>query len=183
MMFTWLDKLGVRERMALFVATLCVMALLLDYLVVRPVIGKLDGLNLEIESETAQLAYNMRVLQWRDTILKQYEEVSGLVGTATSSAEEADALAAEVDAMARQTRVELPSMGSLTPRKTDVYEEYLVEVRDFEAGMAALLAFLYESVQRPGLLRVSKLTVTPDRAGDRLRGSMLITKVMLTEAK
>jgi len=176
-----LEKLRARERVGLAVAALCILALLTDYLVVRPTVRGLKALDMEIEREDQELAYNLRVLRWQDRIRADFERVEGLIGTSAPSAEELDRMTGDIDDLARETGVDLPSLGTLAPKSHEgIYEEYAVEVKTFDADTKGLLGFLHECVLRPGLMRVSKLALEPDATGTRFKGSMLITKVMLT---
>ena len=61
-----------------------------------------------------------------------------------------------------------------------INEEYIVEIGSFQAKMTDLVRFLHEIRMAPGLMSISKLTVTPekDKRGS-VRGSVVITKIML----
>lgn len=172
-------KLGPRERFALGVALLCAVALLLDFLVVRPVTGMLDSLDTVIVQEEAALAYARSVVQWEDEVAAEYGQISGRLGQAGSTAETIDAIKGEIDELSRGVDLTINSMSHRDPVQTGFIENYSIELGEFEAEVGALLRFVDAVRRSPGMLRVERLNIVPNRSATSARGSMLISKAMI----
>ena len=174
-----LAKLGSREKIGLTIAGVVLLLLVLDALVARPVAEKLKALELEIDETSAELVYNLRVLKWSDRIRAEYVEVSGLLGAPVEPALAMDRLTAEVDTLAQQAGVEVPSMANAAPRESEHLVEYVVDVGEFEAGIDEIVRLLHTIAERPGLLRVPRFVLTPDPDSAVFNGSMLVTRLMV----
>jgi hypothetical protein len=179
MMGAKLDKLGAREKVGLAVAFLCLALVLLDNVVVRPVLRRLQDLDVQIHDEQKGLRDNRRILQWEPSVSAAYERISGMLARTSSEASQSDEMKGEVDALARQAGVAIVSMKDRELQKQEFVEEYAVEIDEFEADITALLSFLHEIQKSPGMLRVVRLNVTPGKSRTTVKGSMLITKAMV----
>jgi hypothetical protein len=177
-----IGKLKTRERVILGLAALVLLALALDMFAVRPVLRALAAMDADIAGAEAVLEANRNILALRESIGTEYAAVKPFLTAGGSPAEEADKMAAEIDALLRGHGIEVPSMGGMRPVEKEAYTVYAVEIKTYECDMAALLRFLYACHESPGLLRVTKMTLAPSPAADgRVQGSMLITKVMTRE--
>ena len=174
-----LDQLGPRERIGLGIAVFCILALLIDRLVVASLLTRFRELDVQIVEAAGNVAYNRRVMKQRDEVAREYETVKGMLGETSSPAATIDAMKGEIDDLARKAGVVLFSMEHRDPEKEEFYQTFLVEVGNFEADMQSLLGFLHELRNRQGMLRVSRLSVGPKKGTELVRGSILITKVMM----
>lgn len=181
MIFSKLNKLATREKLFLAAAAFCILALLMDQLVVKSVVKRFKQFDIDIEKAEKHAFYNESVLQKQDEVTKIYNNIRELLGKVTTPAEETDRMNAEIDDLAGKTGVDCISIGPREPRKTKYsYEEYFVEIGKFETDIQGLLRFLDALRTSPGMLRVLKLKVSPDNKGEgSVKGSMLIAKVMM----
>jgi hypothetical protein len=178
MMGALMERLGVRERIGLSIAGLCVAALLVDVAVVGPLGHQIDALEDGIADVQRKLDYNRDVLRLEAPVREEYERVRGLIGSADSKSRASDALTATVDALARTSRIDCPLMGPRAPLEKPFYDEFVVEVGKFEGPVSGLLSFLHAVSREPGLLRVVAFSVSPDKVVDTVKGSLVVTKVM-----
>jgi hypothetical protein len=111
-----------------------------------------------------------------------YEKVRDLVGKASSSDEASGQMIGEVDELATQSGVMLTRRQSRNPRKFSYCEEHVLEISEFSASISQLLSFLYYVQDSPGMLRVTRLKVAPEKGSPVLKGSMEITKVVAPAA-
>jgi len=174
-----LEKLGPREKLGLAIATILVSALLADGLVIKTVANVFKELDADIENEQNGLAYNRRLEEGQPGVSAKYQAVKDLLGEAPSSAEAIDEMKGQIDELARRAGLDIVSMAHREPRKRNFCVEHSVEVGEFEGDLAKMLRFLHELRKLPGMLRVAQLSVTPDKSRGLLKGSMLITKVMI----
>jgi hypothetical protein len=177
-----IGKLRPRERVVLGLAAIVLLGLAADMFAVRPVLRALAAMDADIAEADAALQANENILALRESITTEYAAVEAYLTAGGSPAEEADLMAADIDALVRGHAIEVPSMGGLRPVETEAYTIFAVEIRNYECDAAALLRFLYACDESPGLLRVTKMTLAPSPAADgRVQGAMLITKVMTRE--
>lgn len=181
MILSRLQRLGRREKIILVLAIVALVLWLLDFLVVRPLWGHIEALDDEIRGAQLTLDYHERALQRREKLDREYASVRDTIGETTTRAQDIERLTAQVDALARSTGVNIPSMGGISPPgdDDDPYTEYVVEVRSLECDLDSFLTFLYECPRQPGLLRVQTLSVAPNEDSGLLEGSIRVTKVML----
>ena len=183
MILSKLDKLSNRDKILLAVAVLLLVAALGDNFVVRVVVNELKGLRSSIEAEKKALAYNDTVSLSEDEVIDVFEGLSDKLGRVTTADTDLDIMKGEIDDFARQAGLTLTSMKHREPRKWPHYTEYLVDIGGFEGGEGSLITFL-SAVQRskiPGLMRVTHLAVSAGRKERTIRGSMVLSKVMIPE--
>ena len=182
MFFDRLNKLGGRERAGLLLAIACILFLVLDNLVIRPMNERYRALDADIDTEAKTLVYHDDVLDSGGTIEERFREVQTRLGVSMPPAEAIAHMKGEIDTLARQNDLVLLSIKHREPQRTDYYEEYIVDVGDFESDEPSLLRFLHGLRALPGAFKVSKLKIAPDRSGGLVKGSMTITKVMMLPA-
>jgi hypothetical protein len=179
MIWDRLRNLGLREKLGLAVAGLFVFGLLLDRLVISPIVRNYVELGREIRKESKALSMKRWIAGTEPTVRESYQAVSGRLGRFTSQAQAIDAMKGQIDELAARTGVVLVSREHRHPREERFYQEYYVEIGEFEAGITNLVRFLHALPNAPGILRVRHLNTVPDRKRRILKGSMLISKVML----
>jgi hypothetical protein len=174
-----LDRLGKRERALLLAMLLVLGGVAVDGLLVRPMARRLAVLDAGIQAEESRLAYQDRVLESREAVRKRYEAARGLVGVASSPAAAIDDLKGEIDELARRHNIVLQAMDHRESKTDGASQEFWVEIGKCEAGVSDMVGLLCALRDSPGLLRVDRLTLGPAGSVDRVKGSMLISKVML----
>jgi hypothetical protein len=176
-----LDRLGARERILLLVMLLVFAGVAVDGLLVRPMARRLAVLDAGIRDEESRLAYQDRVLAARDAVRQRYEAARALVGVAASPAAAIDELKGTIDELARRNSIVLQAMDHREGKPQGPSQEFRVEIGKCEAGLGDMVGFVCALRDSPGLLRVERLTLGPAGSPDRVKGSMLIGKVMLLE--
>lgn len=174
-----LDRLSAREKIGLLVSVICLFAWVADNRVVEPMVRRMKQLGMEVKEEKSNLAIDMAVLSHSQSALTEYEgirkalgESSPLVGTEMKD---------EISELARQNGVELPSMEDREAIKKDFCAEYVVQIAKFETDIKSLLGFLNAVQTSPGMLRVMRLSLAPAQVAGHVKGSMVITKLVLLE--
>lgn len=180
MIFSKLEKLGLREKAFLVIGVLMLLVFLADRLVIQSVADRLAELKAATETEQKSLAYSETVIECEQDVEEIFQAVSGTLGEVTTQAADIDVMVGEIDDLARQSGLVLVSKKPREPRKEPHYDEYILDIGGFEGNMQSLLRFL-NTVQRsptPGLLRVVHLSVSTGREENSIKGAMTVTKVM-----
>jgi hypothetical protein len=179
MMFERLSRLSLREKVGLGLAVLFLLGVVADRLIVRTVVRGFRRLETAITEEKVNLKHFLSVAQQEEPVAREYEKVRGLVEEVTATSSAIDRMKGQVDRLASESGLMVISMEHREPRSLEFSELFAVEVGRFEAGIQNVLKFLTQIESTPGMLRVSKLNLSPVRGKDLVRGSMLITKVMI----
>lgn len=179
MILSKLQKLGMREKLLMAVAACLVMALIVNYSVVAPVFNRYEELSAAIENTEWSLKYNLNVLKGKTQVRAEYDSVCGLLAKASLPAEDIDEIKGEIETIATEAGLQYSTMSHNEPRKTEFYDEYLIEIGKYESDMQNLLVFLHALNQTPGMLRVSRMNIKAVKGGSKVTGSILISKVMI----
>jgi len=178
-----LGRLGPRERLGLAAALAFLAFLLLDRLVTQHMTEQYKRLDMQIENETATLEYHESVLSVKDAIQDQFDAIRERIGESLPPAEATVLIEGQIDALAKESDMDLRSIQHREPRQADYYHEYFVDIGDFETDESGLLRFLHGLRGLAGTFQVASLSVSPDSSGKLVKGSMTITKVMMPPAE
>jgi len=180
-MISKLNKLKPREKLGLMVALLFVLSYLINQFVVRQVFVELRSLREQIEIEQKNLVFSRAALQTEDAVRRQFDEARDVLGPPVPVAKLIEVMKGDIDDMARKNGVDILSMEHREPRVVSaLIGEYFLEVSSLEGPMKSILAFLDELQRAPGLVRVTRMNLSPTRGSDRIKGSLLITRLALT---
>jgi hypothetical protein len=150
-------------------------------IVLGPVRNRTRQLDESIIAQEKKAARNLRVLSEasKQAAIREYEKFGGIILMRASTAEENAAMLTEIERLAADGKVVVSSTKPHEPKIDKDFEEYQVEL-EIEAGMPQLVSFVYGIENSTQLLRIEKLTlyVKGDGAGDVLRGSLLVSKVV-----
>jgi hypothetical protein len=174
-----LGRLGARERAGLILAIVFVVVVVLDHLVVRRLTEACGWLDRDIAQEVMALEYNASVRRVAPDIERAFASVRGRLGEPMPAAEAIERMKAEIDMLAQDADVTLRSIRHREPQHRMFYDEYNVDVGDFETDEFGLVRFLHSLVATQGTYRVTRLKLAPEARGQRVKGSMTISKVMM----
>jgi len=176
-----LERIAPRERILLLVMVGACALLLIDFLFVRPVGRRIGLMEAEIGLKQARVGENAAILASAETVAREYESVRGVIGVALSPSAAIDEMKGEIDEIARKNGVVLQSMDHREGLRTAACQELFVEIGKCEAGFQDLLKFLCAVQDSRGLLRIERLSLSPAGAGDRVKGSVLISKAIIVK--
>jgi len=149
-----------------------------DQIVIKPVSKTLARMDVDIEVAEKQVTHNKEVLQYRESVEAQYEQVKNLIGISGLEQEAVEAFKSNIDEMALRNGISLKSMQHLAPETTDFLVTYFVEISDFEAETLSLINFLHDVQNAPGMLRLQRMSVASQNESSEVKGSLVISKVM-----
>ncbi len=173
-----LSQLPPREQMGLGLACAFALFFIADQIVIKPVSKTLARMDVDIEVAEKQVTHNKEVLQYRESVEAQYEQVKNLIGISGLEQEAVEAFKSNIDEMALRNGISLKSMQHLAPETTDFLVTYFVEISDFEAETLSLINFLHDVQNAPGMLRLQRMSVASQNESSEVKGSLVISKVM-----
>lgn len=180
-----LQKLAGREQAALGLAVACVFAVIADYALVEPMRAMAKELDVEIRIAERKLEYNLGYVKDSDKVAKSFESVKGLLGEASQESADIENLKGEVDGLAGDVGFGYESMSHQPAVRGDggAYTEYFVKIGKFEADVDVLLSFMHELRVSSGMLRVAELKVAPGAKENSVKGTIVVSKVMIGAEK
>ena len=177
--FSGLSK---RERIISYIVIVIVIGFILNKVLLRPVIGKLETLNKEILIEERRLENSLSLLLKEDSIIKQYEEITGSVAQIKSDDEEATELLSEIEKLAKTCFVFISDIKSLPVEDIEPYKKYTVSI-EAESEIPYLVDFLYQLEKLPRMLRVKNFYFTSKEKGSGiLKSQIAITQVLIASS-
>jgi len=172
-----LTKLSPNEQKGLALACAMLLLLAADHWVVEPVSLEIKRLDQEIRETDNNLRDYHKALRYKDSVERQYAGVENLIGVSKNNQEGLN-FKGDIDDMAPRNGVKVKSRKLLPSRVTDYLETYFVNIGGYEADITALIHFLYDIHNAPGLLRVQRLAIGSQAPNSVVSGSMVISKSM-----
>ncbi len=170
------DALKPREKVGLLIALCVLFVVIVDRVIVSPLLRHCDDMQASITLAEMELAHQRLVLASGPEIEQSYRAVEDLIGPAGSDTETVDAMKGELDNLARAAGLEIVSMQHRDPEKRVYVQEFIVDIGKFEGSMPALLQFLHDLWNAPGLLRVRSINAGLSRDGSKIEGAVRVTK-------
>lgn len=177
-----LSQLPPREQVGLSLACAAILMVAADHFVVRPVFAELDRMDVSIAVKEKEITDYHEALRYKGSVEKQYNEVKNLIGVSSSDQDPID-FKGRIDDIALQKGIRVNSRKLLKETTTDFLVTYFLQIGGFEAEMSALINFLNEIQQTPGLLRVQNLTITSQTENNAVKGTLTISKAMTLAEK
>lgn len=176
-----LSRLEGREKLGLILVVLALSVLILDATVIRPLNARCALLDGDIAVENKTRRYQTAVLSVASVVEQRFAAIRSRLGAPLPASEVINLMRGEIDGLATTAGM-VVEMKPRDPHKSEFYDEYAIDLTSFDADEEGLVTFLQSLVTTSGTFRVTKLKVAPDAAGKRLKGSMTVTKVMMSSA-
>jgi len=173
-------KLAKKEKIGLIAAAVIVAMVLVDRLVISPISDKFRRVNSEIALNEKKFSLDLRNINNKDIIEKEYRRYKDYVKRSSGSDEEDVAnILAEIEGLARTASVRLVDIKPLAPKQADLYREYAINV-EVEGDMEQVMTFIYNLNNSSQLLRVEKLRLgLKDKETSLVKASVLVTKISI----
>ena len=182
------DKLSSREQVGLVVAGIAMLLAVLNGLVVKSIVSRITLLDNLIERSNEKLRLNHQVIKSQKAVEAEFQQVRTMFEQVDSVNAGKESINSGMDELAKKHNVNCASMEALEPdpKKNMNYDEFELNISQFDASVANWLRFLHEmnELQKvPGMPRVAKLTLTTIKNSDQVKGSMVISRIMNKVAK
>ena len=173
----FLNKLSKKEKAGLLIAAAFVFFSILDRAVIAPINNSIREVSHKIEANEKRLKEQLRYLNQKDTISREYQGYASAVEKKLSEEEETAKILSEIEDLSKKSSVYLIDIKPRPSRQTDFYKEYMVEI-EVESGMESLMNFLHQLNASPQLLRAERLRISlKEKDSSTVKASLLITKV------
>jgi Tfp pilus assembly protein PilO len=177
-MIAFLDKISRKEKIGLAVALSIVAIAFVDRVVVSPIQMKIKEMDQEILFKEKALGRDLRNLNRKEMITREYETFDPYLKKSNSKEEEMAKVLGEIERLARESQVRLVKIKPRGTQDKEFYEEYNIEL-EAEAAMGPLVDFLYRLNTSAQLLRAKKLRINPkDKESDVMKATVLVTRVL-----
>lgn len=173
-------KLSAKEKMGVIAASAVVTLLVMDRLIISPIAARFRSINQNIKASEKKLVVDIRNINNKDAISAQYGKYKNYVKrTAASDEEEIAAILAEIEGLARRSDVTLVDIKPQTPKQTDYYKEYIIDV-DAEGDMEHVIMFMHNLNGSSQLLRMPKVRLTlRERESQVVKASISISRILI----
>lgn len=179
-MLDFIAKLSKKEKLGLSIALVFIMIAFMDRLVIKPVKNRVDRLNHQIQVAEEELKLDIRNLNEKRAISREYEKYTQYVTKAGSDEEEVAKVLAEIEGLARKSNVHLVDITPQAPQEVDFYKEYAAEL-EIEGTMDSVVKFLYQLNNSTLLLRAQKLRISLRTPGSSdVSALILVTKILVS---
>ena len=174
-----LSKLSKKEKLGLFAAVAAVSLVLFDRVLISPINDKFRRINGDINVAEKQLGRDLRNLNQKDDIAKEFRKYSQYVKKTSSDDEEVAKILAEVESLARKSQVTLADIKPQAPKQSDFYKIYTIDV-EAEGVIEAITSFLRELSGSKLLLRAARTRLNPkDKESSAIKASISVTRVLM----
>ena len=172
--------LSAKEKIGLGVGLAVVSLAMLDRMVIGPLNAKFHKLNQEIRIVELDLCRDLRNLDEKAAITKEFQNYARYMGQVGSDEEEMAGFLREIENLAQKSAIRMLDVKPQMPRSQDLPKQYAVEV-EAEGDMPAIVMFLHQLDTSNSLLRSEKIIlklVQKDKSS--LRASIRVTKIVIS---
>ena len=175
----FLSKLSVKEKTGLLIGVIFLVVAFLDRLIISPINNRIQQINQEIKTAEKQLERDLRNLNQKEVITKEYQGWTGDLKKTGSDEEEIAKVLAEVEGFARKAGIYLVDMKPRLPADEDFYKEYSAEI-ELEGDMTGLVTFLYHLNNSTQILRAQKTRLALKlKDSNLLKVTIIVTKILI----
>lgn len=180
MKFLKLDKLSFRNRLIIMIAGGVIVFLIVVLVSGYPVIREMDKLAKETLVYEGRIKEAQRLIAIKNQIVNEYKSYETALNKPPSDAEAINIIKEEVDNMAKDAGMTCDSPVHKDPRKpSEFWREYIVEVAKIESKTENVIRFIGKVQSSESIYRIEKLNLMADKASDLVKGSILVSKIMM----
>ncbi|OGX24717.1 MAG: hypothetical protein A2787_01940 [Omnitrophica WOR_2 bacterium RIFCSPHIGHO2_01_FULL_48_9] len=174
------SKLSEKEKKIFYIAFAFVVLALFDILFLRPVTSKLKNIDMEIFERENDLKRDLRLLSYRDRILKEKEAFSSYYTGEVKSPDQAKAeFLQKVEMLATAAKVNLNKIAPSEEKEKRGYIAYYADL-DCTGALEDIVRFMHTIDATQELLKVVKVTINGGKPGAKeVSVSMTVVKIIL----
>lgn len=183
MKFLKFDSLNTREKILLFAAGFIVLMSIFQWLLVLPFLRKAKDLDAAIKDMKSNVTIGQNELNKQKIVENEYKKIKHLLGRSLSDAEAINDMKGQVEDIAQKAGLKFGPAMQRDITKEEAWREYRVELPKVESevgfNMTSLIDFVYRIQESDAMFRVEKINLSPDQGSRQLKGSIIISKIML----
>jgi len=173
------SRISKREKYILYASIVVVLFVLIDRAVLSPVTRVLGSLDKQISAQEGEMEKSVRILNSEDSIVAEYRKTAQNLKKTSSNEEEISVLSSEIEELARKTSVLIKNIKPLSLEESDLYVKYKIDV-EAESEMPYLMDFMYQLEKSPQLIKVDKITLSPQKKNSPvLKASFVVSKSLI----
>lgn len=177
-----LARISKREKIILYAAVSVISLSILDWLVINPVLNKLETLNKGIEEKEAGIRRNLHILAYKDKIIAESAKYGAFLDNYETGEEEVTSILKEVERLANEGSLYISDMA---PRrgagKVGESIEYSITLT-CEATMEEIIKFMHDIENSRRLLTIRRYELGPkSRDSSKAQCSMTISKMVMSK--
>lgn len=173
-------KLSDKEKKIFYVAVAVVLMMILDRIFLGPVFSRMKFLDEQIRQQQNIIQRDLRLLSYKDRILKDNKELKKYYGSESRTVEEiiADFLK-KLEMMASQSQVNLIKVSPSDSKQKKGYIEYYANL-ECEGFLENIVNFMHAIDTSEDLLKIIKVSMSLKRAsGDEILVGMVVAKMII----
>ena len=173
------SRLSKREKIVFYAAAAFISLGLFDFLILSPVISKINSLDGQIKAEEVSIRKNLHIMAQKEKILSEKARYSSFSNTMKTEEEEVTSFLKEIEVLADKNSVYLVDMKPAEVKGKGQSNKFYVNL-NCEAQMEQIVSFMYGIENSDMLLTIDKYQITPKSKDSSIaRANMSICKVVL----
>ncbi len=184
MISNFYSKLSKSEKLIFVVAFLFVMTAFMDRLVLGPILAQQKLLEVEVQSKFQTIRRNLRILSFKDSILKEYTKYKEYLDTGKKTKEEiVSALLREIETIASQKSITISNIQPGDVEGNPIMEEYKTSL-ECSGKLRDILEFMQALEESDYLFQITKYDLAPKGKGsDIMKCSISMSRIFITAEK
>lgn len=179
-----LAKLSKGERTLTIIAALLIAGAVTNGLLLGPILDHIKSLEAEIVTKSQTIKRNLRILSFREGILKEYALYMKYLDSGEKKQEEiVAALLRKIETIAAEKSVSVSNIQPGDVSSTSMVQEYKTSLSG-EGALINVLGFMHALEESDYLFQISKYGFTPKSKGaDVMKFSLDISRVLIAAEK
>ena len=180
MIQNFISKFSVQEKKIFYVAVAMILLAITDRVFLGPVTVKLKNLDEEIDQEKNIIRSDLRLISYKDRILKENKDFNSYYAKGKSSEEEIIAtFLKKIEMIATDSTINLIKVSPSESKQKKGFKEYYAQL-ECEGRLENVTKFIYSIDTSPDLLKILSLNMNPKKAGSEdVLATMTVTKIII----
>ncbi|MDD5218592.1 MAG: hypothetical protein PHN49_03025 [Candidatus Omnitrophica bacterium] len=168
-------------KILLFVAVGIVFLFFMDQLVLGPILTRMKIMDAEIEAKKETIRRNMRILSFKESILKEYASYNEYLDSGEKTQEEiVGALLRKIETLAKQQNISIINIRPGDVIENPVFQEYRTSL-ECEGTLTDLLTFMNLLEESDYLFQITRYKMSPKSKGaEVIKCEMDIARILIT---
>lgn len=173
------SRISQREKYILYISIVVIGFVFIDKVILSPVMKVLDNLDKQTLVQEGELEKSVRIVNNEDSITAEYNKDVQNLKKSSSNEEEIAAMSSEIEELARKTSVLIKSIKPLSTEESSLYTKYKIDI-EVETEMPYLMDFIYQLEKSPQLIKVDKISLSPQKKNSPvLKAFLVISKSLI----
>ena len=176
-----LDKKG---KILLFVAFGFLLLATMDRMVLGPIFSQINILEAEIQAKKETLSRNLRILSFKDSILREYNKYQNYFDSGEKAQEVIIRdLLQKIENLAKRNQVNISNIQSGEVEENPVFQEFKTTV-ECNGALGSILRFMNMLEESDFLFQITRYELNPKSKGsDIIKASMDMSRILITAEK